>query len=394
MTATLDAPPRTAKKDSSTVTLTVARQALRTALTRLSGAIGSGVKALPVTQHVRLEVKPGSVTFTATDFDTWAKLTLSCEADGEAVVLLPAKRLSEIVANLPPVGAVTLTLSDRKGTLSAGRSVFEMDGLALYEWPEDRSIDSVGRVTVNAAALLDALGRVVPFASTAESRPEINVVRFIPAGATLHLSTFQGQCLARLVVPTTDGALAAARSLHRLSVPVLSRLFSGLPDDATLSVGVEDTQLLIESADARAIVRLVDRDFPEYDQAIASLAPTRTVVCDRLLLSAAIRRVALAADETRRITFDLAEEITVRASGAGLGSGSDVVRIEEQRGEAARDQRQFALNASMALAALDTLAADSVALAIESPTRPVVFRPASAPADSPTLVLVQPLRIL
>jgi DNA polymerase III sliding clamp (beta) subunit (PCNA family) len=73
MTATLDAPPRT--KKSSTVTLTIARSALRTALTRLSGAVGSGVKSLPVTQHVRLEVKPGSVTFTATDFDTWARLT-------------------------------------------------------------------------------------------------------------------------------------------------------------------------------------------------------------------------------------------------------------------------------------------------------------------------------
>jgi DNA polymerase-3 subunit beta len=390
MTATLAAPPRT-KNDTTTVTLTIARSALRTALTRLSGAVGSGVKSLPVTQHVRLEVKPGSVTFTATDFETWARLTASCEATGNAVVLLPAKRLSEIVANLPPVGAVALELSERKGVLSAGRSVFEIGGLALYEWPEDLSVESGGRVTVNAAAFLDALGRVVPFASTAESRANINVVRIIPAVDVLHLSAFEGHCLARLAVASAGGLFPVACSLHRLSVAVLARLFGGLPDDATLSLGLEETRLLVESGDATAIVRLVDKDFPEYDKAIASLAPTRTVLCDRLLLSAAIRRVALVTNDARRIEITVADEIIVRAAGEGLSTGSDVVPIETDSDGV---PVTIALNASMALAALDTIAADSVAIAIESPTRPVVFRPASAPADSPALVLVQPLRIL
>lgn len=389
MTATLDAPRTT---QDTTVTLTIARQALRTALTRLSGAVGSGVKALPVTHYVKIQVRPGSATFTATDFDTWAQLTVSCAADGEATVLLPAKRLAEIVANLPPVGAVSLALGDQKGVLSAGRSVFEIAGLALSEFPLDLIVEGSERVMVNAAAFLDALGRVLPFASTAESRSEINVVRFTPAGELLHLSAFEGHCLARLAVPTT-GLLLAPCSLHRTAVPVLTRLFSGLADDATLSLGVEETRLLVASEDATAILRLVDKPFPEYDRAIASLAPVRTLVCDRVALSAAIRRVALVASLTRRVDFSLDDELTVRASDSDRAI--DVVPIERQAGsDVGTEARTVSLNGTMALAALDTIGGNDVAIAFESPSRPITFRPADATPSDPTLVLVQPLRTL
>lgn len=386
--ATLDAPPRT--KDSTTVTLTIARQALKTALTRLSGSVGSGLKALPVTHQVRLDVTPGQLTLTATDFESWARITLPCEADMAMTALLPAKRLADIVTALPPVGAVTLKLTGTNAVLSTGRTRFELVGLPVAEFPDDLRVTTTARTTVNAAAFLDTLGRVASHVATAESRISLNAVLFEPSDATtLCLVATCGFHLARLPLAVTGDALPTC-SLWRLAVPVLARLFSGLPDDATLALAVDGSRFLVEGGGATAIVRLLDDPFPPYRH-VLDVAPQRTVVCDAVLLAAAIRRVALVSDETNRVEFDLGDEIGLRAVGADVGKAADVVAIDEERGEG-REPVTFALNASYVLSALDTLTVPAVAITVDKPERAILLRPAETTEH--VLTLVMPLRIL
>lgn len=394
MTAsTLDAPRRT--KDSTTVTLTIARQALRTALARLSTSVGSGTRALPVTQHVRLHAAPGRLTLTATDFESWAQVSVPCDATDAVTALLPAKRLAEIVGALPPVGAVTLALAGGRAVLTAGRARFELVGLAVDEFPNDIAIAKPERTTVNAAAFLDTLARVAAHASAQESRPALNAVLLEPDDATaagsggMCLVATTGHHLARLPLATTGDPLPTC-SVHRLAAPVLAREFSGLSAETTLSLCVDGSHLLVEGGDATAIVRLVEDPYPTY-RPIITVTPRRVAVCDGPTLSAAIRRVALVTDDTRRVEFDLGDEITVRAVGADVGNAADVVAIDEERGEG-REPVTFALNASYVLTALDTLATPSVAITVDKPERAILLHPA---ADAgPALTLVMPLRVI
>lgn len=396
--ATLDAPPRTTDSTTGpTVTLTIARQALKTALARLAAVVGTGAKALLVTQHVKCEVGPGSLTLTATDadFSSFVRLTVSCEASGEIVALLPARRLAEIVTNLPPVGAVSLALSGTHAVLTAGRAVFELAGMDPIELPEPPSVSDAAPLSVDAAAFLDALDRTVPHTSDAPSRPAFNAVLLEPTSGGCDVVACDSQTLARVRL-AADGTLRGSCLVSRLTVPVLARLFGGLPAGARLTVAIDTdaARMVIASADASATVRLVDLLYPAYAVLIERHAPTRVVTCDRLLLRAAIQRVALVTDVARRVEIDLADEITVRAVDPKGGAGADVVPIEVQDPTDWRPTpRTFALNASAVLAALDTLAAQTVAISFESPTRSVLFRPDPATPDQP-LVLTQPLRVL
>lgn len=387
MTPATLAPPRTTQ---STVTLTIARQALKTALARLSTSVGSGSRALPVTQHVRLDVTPNQLTLTATDFESWARLTLPCDASDTATVLLPAKRLAEIIGALPPVGAVAVELRGTGAVISAGRARFELVGLAVAEFPDDPHVTTAARTTVNAGAFLDTLARVAPHVSTAESRLSLNAVLFEPSDATtLCLVATCGFHLARLPLAVTSDPLPTC-SLWRMAVPVIARVFSGLATDATLSLAADGSRLMVEGDGATAIVRLLDDPFPAY-RPILSVTPRRTVVCDAVLLAAAIRRVALVTDETNRVELDLGDEIALRAVGADVGKAADVVAIDEERGEG-REPVTVALNASYVLTALDTLAVSAVAITIDKPERAILLRPAETTEH--TLTLVMPLRIL
>lgn len=385
----------TATAASASTTLTIARHALKTALGKLATTVYTSSKALPAAQHIRFDIAPGRMTLTATDFETFVRLSVPCDAIDTATVLLPAKRLTEIVSALPPVGAVTIVVSDRRAVLTAGRSRFEMVGLAAEEFPMVPIAAAGKQATVHAARFVDTIARALPHASTeATARPAMCVVRLEPADDRLLVLAVDGRRFIRLTAGDWQGDTLPACSLPRTAPAVLGRLFAGLADEATLTLALDEYRLTVSGGDAMATLRLVDLAFPDVAPQLRVHAPTHIVHCDRLLLSAAVRRVALAADgEYRRVAITIDDEITLHAAGDALGSATDVVLITERRAGAGDGPVRFGINAAFALTALDTLTGNDVAIEVTSPTHPIVLTEAAKETGDPTLALVMPLRL-
>jgi DNA polymerase III sliding clamp (beta) subunit (PCNA family) len=179
---------------------------------------------------------------------------------------------------------------------------------------------------VGAPLFLDALARTVDHASTHETRAELNVVRLEVRDGTLLTIAADGATLALLRAGETAGTLGRAPSLHRLSVPILSKLFGDLGGTDTLLLATDDNRLRVESDAAIALVRLVDAPFPDYPRLLAQV-PTHVVVVNRTALIAAARRVALTSDESNRITLRFHDCVTVSATGQGIGRAKDVVPV-------------------------------------------------------------------
>lgn len=387
-----------------TTTITIARQALRTALNKLLAAVDTTSKALPVAQHILFDVAPGQLTLTATNFEAFVRLTVACECAGDGSVLLPAKLLGEIVANLPPA-TVTIALNTPhlgNARVTAGRSVFDIVGLGADEFPPLPDVENGRAVEVIAAPFMDALTRCAAHASDADSRPALNGVLVEREGDALVIVGCSGASLARLSGGVVAGpAFARQCSIHRQSVPILARLFAGLPDEEPITLSVDEHRLQVSSVDQVAQVRLVEHEFPSYRQLLKA-ERLFSAVCDRLLLAAALRRVALTSGETPtghtgRVTITLADELLLRAEKGERGRATDAVPIESRAvsGTAARDTSiTFGMNATLLIAALTTLTADRVELAIDGPERALVITPADQPESDPTLCLVMPLRLL
>lgn len=387
-------------------TITIARSALRAALGKLMSVVDTSVKALPVAQHVLLDARDGHLTLSAMDFASFVRLSLPCDCATDAVALLPAKLLSEIVASLPPTNAVTITIDGPCATIVAGRSRFELPGLQFAEyplWPEiatdDARENATAGVIVDATAWLDAITRCADHASDAESRPILNAVlceRDEHTGTAIIVGT-DGQSLARLSGGPIAGRGPMAQLLiHRLSVPLLAKAFAGLDADATLTLTADANRLLVEGPNAAVLVRLVEGPYPKYRQIITQ-DPTHTVEADRLLFAAAVRRVGLTSDSARRIAITLdADEMTLRGASDKLGTASDAISIETKgRTRGAVEPFSCCLNATKLAIALGTLTADRVQLTAQGPDdhqRPVFIRAADQGPADPTAILVMSLR--
>lgn len=372
---------------AATTRLQMAREPLRAALGKLAGVTDTSKQALPVAQYVLLEARDGTLSLTATNFQTWVRLVVPCVVDGGGSVLLPAKRLTEIIGSLPP-SPVSLVFNDTQATITAGRSRFDVQGLAVSEFPGLPAVDPQQVVTVDAAIFLDALSRAVGHASDAASRPAINTVLITAHQGALTLVGCSGITLARL--PAGPGTITADILVARIDVPSLCRIFAGLKDEATLTLTADTLRLCVSSDTTTAHVRLVDQKFPAYEQLIRQ-TPKHTVVCDRAALLNAFKRVGLASDVSGRVHVTLDGDITLRADTAETGTASDVVLIDSHD-RTGNQPLTFDISASVATRALDTLTADRVQFTLETRDKAVMFRNAE-PKDS-ALLLAMPLRIL
>jgi DNA polymerase-3 subunit beta len=394
MTATATAEPVTQPVTKGTIT--IARTALRAALGKLLTVVATSRMTTDLASHIHVEAKDGRLTLTGTNYDAFLRLTLSCELEGEASTLLPAKLLADIVGALPPVGAVTITLAETGATITAGRSRFELAAMSALDFPEIPAVQNSGAATVHAARFLDALSRALPHASDAESRPALNVVlleRFGERG--LIAVTHDGAALARVdagEIADGDGAAFPARcSVDRHGVPLLERLFAGLADEATLTISADHTRLRIEAGELLAQVRLVEYEFPKYAGAVDAEKRTHVFSCERAELAAALKRVGIASDDTRAIDLTIDAAIEIRAA-KETSRASDSVELDvHERPDGA--SLTIRVNATKIGDALDTLTGDRVEISSDGPTRALFLRDAARELSDPTVVLLQPLTI-
>ncbi|MDB4914101.1 MAG: dnaN [Gemmatimonadetes bacterium] len=386
----------------SAPTLTIARESLRGALTKIAGVIDATKKTLAVAAHVLLEVRGDELTLSATNFDAFVRVTVPCDSEGDATALVPAGRLTDIVGNLPS-GVVTLCLGMRT-TIKAGKSRFEVSGIAQSEMPPMPA--SRGTPTlVDARAFIAAAARCEPLASGEESRPALNTVHLEFADGALGVVSTNGHAFAMLPVGTASTS-PASFSVHRSDVRRLAKLFGD--HDGHLSITPDDARVRFASTGVVVDVRVVEAQFPPY-RGVLSLTPTHTLIVDRVALLASVRRVSLVSPSAqeasveagrllpppRRVRFTITRDALALSAASQEGTGHDEIAVSSHlTAGSGESDASFAIefNAALVLLCLNALTSNDVQLAVQYPNRPMhLTNPDAADAS---LTLVMPLRIV
>src|SRR2546425_11444107 len=107
---------------------TITREQLEAAL--LAGAqLTPAKRTLPVLATVRVEAAKPGLRLSGTDLDIAVSTTVPAEVDTEGAVTLPAKKLVDIVRELPG-GPVRVTAAgEARVSLECGRAKFKLLGL-------------------------------------------------------------------------------------------------------------------------------------------------------------------------------------------------------------------------------------------------------------------------
>ena len=357
------------------------RDVLVEALGTATRAVASRGGALPVLSGVKAELAGDRLTLTGSDLDLTIQVAVTVAGQSDGVAVLPARLAADIVRALEP-GAVHVEAEGDEGRISSGRSQFAVRLLPSEDFP--RLPDAPGdEVTLDAAALAEALRQVVRAASHDDARPILTGVLMAAEGDGLRLVATDSYRLAvrdlrgTTVLREGQTVLVPSKALEELT-----RVLQGA-DSVTLRLAERDATFVV--GDARLTTRLIEGEFPNYRQLIPNTHPNRLTVGREPLLDA-LRRVKLLAREATPVRITL------------KGEGIELTAITQDVGQAHEDldakyegaEMVIAFNPEYLADGVEAVEGDEVTLETVDALKPAVVRSVES---QDYLYLLMPVRV-
>ncbi len=329
---------------------------------------------LPVLNNVLLRTEDGGLKLTATNLEIGMTYWVPGKVDTGGAMTVPARLLTDIVAGLPANERVELELQAQETLhIQAGRFETRVKGIDAEEFPAIPTAGERPTTRVPQKVLRQALGEVTFAAATDEARPILTGVLARFEGDKLTLAAADNYRIAVKTLTVLDpveetSVVVPARSLHELS-----RILSDTDDPVDIVLSPARNQILFHLEGIDLVSRLIDGQFPNYQQVLPKGFTTKAVV-DRDQLLAAVRMASLIASSSANIVkMHVGKEAEVGLTVSAAADVGDNKSDVEAKVEG--DGTTIAFNARYLLDVLTNVDSDQFAVELNGPLSPGVLRP-------------------
>lgn len=365
---------------------TISREALLEALAAVLPVV-KDKSPMPIVTHCLIEATESGVRFTGTDLDHWIAADAAADVSEAGSVTLPAKRLAEIAAKLPPV-PVEFAEKAARVTLKCGSARFNLVGMAPAEYPHIPSIPLEPLCRVRTEDVRVLIRQTAFAASREESRPILGGVLWELNPNAMRMVATDGVRLAKVDCPAEGKQVSSKFIVPPWALEQLVRLFSA-DDEIGISAG-DNHQLAFRSPAKVLVTRLVEGPYPNYDQVIPR-DNDRIALLDRATFASAVERVltvvALTELHRVRLSFDAREvQLTSRTSDVGDASEQCAVNYTGE-------PLVIGLNAKHLLEIVKRIPGDEIKMTFKAPERGAVIEPSgNGHVAGAHLYVLMPLR--
>ena len=357
----------------------------REALLRHLQTAGRGVStrsSIQVLAGIRIAASEGELHLAATDMELSVRTRLAAQVDTDGVVVVPGKKLSEIVRHL---GGEQVQLR-----LAEGMLVVESDGaryeLNTFDADDFPQLPPTGGAlfSLDRDALLSTVQSVSRAASNDESRPVLTGVKVQVSAEKLTMVATDSYRLSVCDTPiSTDlpepvEAIVPARALDEVA-----RIADASPA-ASIAVGVEAGQILFGIDETWVTARRIEGQFPNHLQLIPQSFEHEALI-DRAEFFEVVGRTRLMAERNSPLRLHFSSgQLTVSASTQDIGAAEESLPIKYEG-----EELTIGFNADYLRDGIGSIADDTLTLRLISPLRPGLL----SGEDGSLLYLIMPVRL-
>jgi DNA polymerase-3 subunit beta len=365
---------------------TITREHLQEGLAAVAASVPAKT-TLPVLSNILVEAQEGGLRLSGTDLDIAVSTTVTASVDEEGAITLPARKLVEIVREMPSAAIKVSSAGEQRVTIECGRSKFKLLGLPREEFPAFPSVSFDDSWKCSAQDLQKLIGHVAFAASTEESRPILNGVLWELRPERMRMVATNGHRLARMDVPVEGGAEDADLIVPPKALEQIRRVFNS---EQEIEIAKSENHLGFRSATTQIFTRLIEGPYPNYEQVIPR-ENDKALTADKAALTAALRRMMIvASDQTHRVRVGLSNgSCKLSVQTPDLGEAQEEVTVTYD-GSA----MEIGFNAAYLLEVLKFLPTDEVRLTFKSPERAATCEPVGWDDPASYLTLVMPLRLV
>ena len=273
---------------------TISREAFLQPLSQVIGVVERR-QTLPILANFMLVARDGRLTVTGTDMEVELISSVSADVTQDGEITIPARKLIEIMKALPDGAQISLSVSDEKVTLSAGRSRYTLATLPASEFPATDQVETLENITVSEASLKNMMDKTSFAMANQDVRYYLNGLLFDFSQKHLSAIATDGH---RLAVCDLDAEveLAGDRQLivPRKGVMELARMLSASKEEVTLAIGRNHIRLV--KGNTIFTSKLIDGRFPDY-KAVIPVGADKQMLVDRVLFTKALQRASILSNE-------------------------------------------------------------------------------------------------
>ncbi|NJM85219.1 MAG: DNA polymerase III subunit beta [Leptolyngbyaceae cyanobacterium SL_1_1] len=350
----------------------------------------------PVLGNVLLIADQDSQRVMLTGFDESLGIQTSFLAQVEQAgrLTLPAKLLSDIVSRLPSEDLVLEEAEDEiVMTLTCSSGHYQVRGMGAEDYPNLPEVEAGQTAQLSAEILLEGLRGALFAASTDETKQVLTGVHLLSEAAALEFAATDGHRLAVVQTPEQQTDAADSETAIEVTVPgkalrELERILQMQQSSEAIALKFDPAQVIFELGQQRITTRLLEGQYPNYQQLIPRQF-SRQITLDRKLFVSALERIAVLADQKNNIvklsldTEQQAIALTVEAQEVGSGRENLAAQITGE-------SLDVAFNVRYLLDGLKVFNTSEVQLQCNSATSPVVLSPLGG---SKMTYLVMPVQI-
>ena len=342
---------------------------------------------MPILSNALIEAKGKGVSFTATDLQVGIIAREPADVSDAGKVLIPVKNLYDIAKELQNDMITIKTSPNNWIDVTCGKSRFKIMGASADEFPSLPSSEGV-EFNIDAKDFCEMIEKVSYAMSNDETRYTLNGVFLEQAGtgakASLRMVATDGHRLSYAERPVKSGKLAKGVIIPKKGIWELKKILEDVDGDFTLQIG--EKTISVVTKNVTFVCRLIDGQFPPYNQVIPKESG-RVVSVDRKTLIQALRRAALLANEkSKGVKFNISPgNLDISSSNPDLGEAKEDISCV-YKGETF----DVGFNASYFIDILNVLEDEKSILELKNDTSPCVIR---SEFDKGFLSVVMPMRL-
>jgi DNA polymerase-3 subunit beta len=297
--------------------------------------------SLPILSHVLIEGSDETVSLGATDLEIGIRQQCKATIKRSGAVTTDARKLYEIVRELPPERLILRSSGEGWVEVSSGRSRFRMASFDPKEFPaitpgagqKDEKKTSVS-VSLSGKTLGEMIEKTLFASSPDESRLNLSGV-YLEAlsNGKLRLVSSDGH---RLAIIERETGISDADSwphaiLPRKGLIEARKLLE--KDEGETDLSLYGSTAVIKKGTTELSMRLIEGEFPDYQQVVPKEKKNFISFSREEFLSAIRRLLVLTTERARGVKLQVEKEkMVVSVNTPDLGEGVEELEIENKGG--------------------------------------------------------------
>ena len=334
----------------------------------------SSKNTLPILSHILLEAKKNEIHLTATDLEIGISVKVDGEVIEEGAITVPARKFSEIVKELPAQEAIHISLKKGQSLhIEAGKSYFRLVGLSKEDFPQLPEASSSAARGIDTVKIqqkkLKHMIQLTSFAmSHDESRYVLNGILFSFKEKALKLVATDGRRLA--IIQKEMPELAGVKKDVILPMKTIQELNRNLGEEGEVIFYFKENQLLINLGVIHITSRLIEGEYPNYEQVVPKKTKEELSLNTQDFLQAARRASILTNQESQSVKLSIIKDrIIITKSTPDLGEAREEIEVDYKGAEFV-----IGFKPNFLIDALKNIEEENIRFSFIDPEKPAVIK--------------------